>query len=113
MKIRNDLNLPDAVVKAVHTEPHNKPDCLSATTLLLGTKEIILTERHFHEIEVDVADRLPAFIGTAFHKLMENHTPSNLQTEIYLETRHNNGITKPSTRTGKTTAYGNPNYIRL
>jgi hypothetical protein len=101
MKVRNDLKLPAAIVKAVDTELYNKPGCLSATTLIKGMKEIILTERHFDEITVDAADRLPALIGTAFHKLMEGHSPSELKTEMYLEAKHESGITI----TGRLDAY--------
>ncbi|MDR2494930.1 MAG: hypothetical protein LBD24_06890 [Spirochaetaceae bacterium] len=93
MKVRNDLRLPAAIVKAVDKELHNKPDCLSATTLIKGIKEIILTERHFDEIEVGAADRLPALLGTAFHKPMEENGLPKLETELYLETKHGSGIT--------------------
>ena len=54
MIITNKLNMPEAYVKAIQNSRHNADKCLSATTLLKGTKEIILTDRHFDEIEVDV-----------------------------------------------------------
>lgn len=71
MKVTNRLNLPEGFVKAVETERHNKPGCLSATTLLKGTKEIVLTERHWEEIEEDAADRVWATFGTAAHSILE------------------------------------------
>ena len=46
MKVTNRLHLPEAFVKAVSVERHNKAGCYSATTLNKGTKEIILQERH-------------------------------------------------------------------
>ena len=42
MKVTNRLHLPEAFVKAVSVERHNKAGCYSATTLNKGTKEIIL-----------------------------------------------------------------------
>ena len=44
MKVTNRLHLPEAFVKAVSVERHNKAGCYSATTLNKGTKEIILQE---------------------------------------------------------------------
>jgi len=72
MQITNKLNLPEAIVKAVDTERHNKTEKeLSATTLLKGIKEIILTWRHWDELTDDAADRIWAVFGTAVHALLE------------------------------------------
>jgi hypothetical protein len=71
MIITNKLNLPAGLVKAVSTEKHNSPGCLSATTLLQGTKQIILSDRHWDELKDDVADRVWAVWGTAVHSLLE------------------------------------------
>ena len=72
MQITNKLNLPEGIVKAVETERHNKTEKeLSATTLLKGIKEIILTWRHWDELTDDAADRIWAVFGTAVHALLE------------------------------------------
>jgi len=72
MKVTNNLNLPKGIVKAVSTEPHNKSDMeLSATTLLKGIKEILLTNRHWEELTVDAADSIWAIWGQAVHALLE------------------------------------------
>jgi hypothetical protein len=71
MKITNKLNLPEGLVKAVSTERHNQPGCISATTLLQGIKQIILTDRHWDDLEEDVADRIWAIWGAAVHSLLE------------------------------------------
>ena len=71
MTITNKLNLPAGLVAAVSPKPHNVPGSLSATTLLKGTKEIILSERHWGEMEEDAADRVWAVFGTAVHALLE------------------------------------------
>jgi len=72
MKITNKLNLPAGFVKAVSPEKHNADGCLSATTLIQGIKQIILTERHFEELEDDVSDRIWAIWGQAVHSLLEH-----------------------------------------
>jgi hypothetical protein len=66
------LNLPAGLAKAVSTEGHNAEGCISATTLLQGIKQIILTERHWSELEDDVSDRVWAVFGTAVHSLLES-----------------------------------------
>jgi hypothetical protein len=72
MKITNKQKLPEGIVRAVTTERHNKSDKeLSATTLLKGIKEIILTYRHWDELTDDAADRMWAVFGTAVHALLE------------------------------------------
>jgi hypothetical protein len=71
MTITNKLNLPAGLVKAVSTERHNAEGCLSATTLIQGVKQIILTERHWEQLKDDVADRIWAIWGTAVHSLLE------------------------------------------
>jgi hypothetical protein len=71
MTITNKLNLPLGLVKAVSTDRHNADRCISATTLIQGIKHIILTERHWEELEDDVSDRIWAIWGTAVHSLLE------------------------------------------
>ncbi|MDR2534609.1 MAG: hypothetical protein LBD29_01085 [Treponema sp.] len=64
MIITNKLDLPAGLLKAVSTERHNAPLCLSATTLLQVVKQIILTDRHWEQLEDDVADRAWAGYGS-------------------------------------------------
>lgn len=72
MEVTNRLGLPEAIVKAVTTELHNKTDKeLSATTLLKGIKEIILERRHWQELKDDAADRIWAVWGEAVHALLQ------------------------------------------
>ncbi len=71
MKVTNELNLPQALVDAVTLEKHNAPGEVSATTLIKGVKEILLTDRHWDEITVDVKDSMWALWGTATHHLLE------------------------------------------
>lgn len=71
MNVTNVLGLPQALVDAVTLEKHNAPGEVSATTLIKGVKEILLTDRHWDEITIDVKDSMWALWGTATHHLLE------------------------------------------
>ena len=83
MIITNKYNLPEAFVKAIQNSRHNADKCLSATTLLKGTKEIILTDRHFDEIKVDAADEVWAVFGTAVHAILEHQEDEAFKEESF------------------------------
>lgn len=83
MKVTNKLNLPAAFVNAVSTTRHNAAGCFSATTLNKGAKEIILSDRHFDEIEVDAADQVWAVWGTAVHEIFEKQPDNNFHEEYF------------------------------
>lgn len=83
MKITNKFGLPESLVKACDTGKHNKPGEVSATTLLQGVKQIILTDRHWEELEDDVSDRVWALFGTAVHKLLEEANPTAFTEESF------------------------------
>ena len=83
MLVTNKHNLPQSLVNAVTTERHNKEGSVSATTLLQGVKQIILTNRHWDEIEDDVSDRVWALFGTAVHKLLEERNPNAFTEEKF------------------------------
>jgi len=72
MIITNKLNLPEGFVRAASQEKHNAEGCLSATTIIQGVKQIILTNRHWDSLEDDVSDRIWAIWGQAVHSLMES-----------------------------------------
>lgn len=73
MRITNKYNLPEALVRATSTERHNKTGCVSATMLLKGVKEIVLTDRHWDELEDDASRRVWLILGTAVHSIMESY----------------------------------------
>ena len=72
MKITNKLNLPKPFVDAVSRNYQYKEKRYSVTEMLKGYKEIILTRRHFDEMEQDVADSIWLIFGTAVHKVLED-----------------------------------------
>ena len=83
MLITNKYNLPEAFVKAIQNSRHNADGCLSATTLLKGTKEIILTDRHFDEITIDASDEVWAVFGTAVHSILEHQEDEAFKEESF------------------------------
>jgi len=93
MIVTNKLKLPMAFVKAVSTEKHNKEGEFSATTLLKGCKDIILTDRHWDEIEVDAADRVWALFGSTLHKILEEFDDGNFHEEKFTLKVENSVIT--------------------
>ena len=82
MKITNKLGLPQAMVDAVSTSEHNAEGNLSATTLLKSIREIVLTKRHWHELEDDVSNRVWAIFGQAVHKVLERETETSFTEEF-------------------------------
>lgn len=73
MKITNKLGLPKAFVKMAESDYEYKPKQYSVTSLLKGTREIILERRYHHEIEQDVSDMIWLLFGTAVHSILEHH----------------------------------------
>ena len=71
MNITNNFNLPEGFVKSISSTPHNKEGSLSATTLISGMKNVILTQRHWNEITKDASDFVWSTFGSAFHSIME------------------------------------------
>ena len=83
MKITNRLGLPQAFVNAVSLERHNAKGTYSATTLNKGIKEIVLMDRHWDEITVDVADLVWSIWGTAVHSIFEQEKDDNFKEEFF------------------------------
>lgn len=83
MVIENKLHLPQALVDACGTTKHNAENCISATTLLQGTKQIILTDRHWDDLTDDVSDRIWAVFGTAVHSLLQDKNTDGFAEERF------------------------------
>lgn len=83
MTITNKRGLPESLVRACETARHNAKGEVSATTLLKGTKQILLEDRHWEELEDDVSDRVWALFGTAVHRLLEECNPDSFTEERF------------------------------
>lgn len=93
MKLTNVLGLPQALVDAVSLEKHNAPGEVSATTLIKGVKEILLTDRHWDEITVDVKDMIWSLWGTTTHKLLEKEYENTFTEEKFEEPMYEYKVT--------------------
>lgn len=83
MKVKNKMGLPEALVKAVTIDRHNKDGEYSATTLLKDPAEVMLMKRHFDEIEVDAADSIWAVFGSAVHYIFEKQNDNAFKEERF------------------------------
>jgi len=73
MKITNINNLPEAYYRNCLRDDHPRwgMDTFSVTELQKGTKEIILTHRHWEELTQDCSDMVWLILGRAVHKVFE------------------------------------------
>lgn len=79
MVITNELGLPQPFVDAVTSEYRYKPKRYSVTSVLNGTREVILQRRHADEITSDVSDMVWMIFGTAVHSVLEQSHETNTQ----------------------------------
>jgi len=72
MKITNNQNLPEAIVRAVTNDPYDPQGSdISATRLLQPPRINVLTKRHYDNLEEDVADRIHSLVGQSVHHVIE------------------------------------------
>ena len=83
MRVTNIYNLPQALVDAITTEKHNKDGEYSATTLLKGACETILTKRHWDDILVDASESIWQIFGTATHSIFEAQKDNTFKEEFF------------------------------
>jgi len=75
--ITNKLGLPESYEKAIRTNLYDKPldkTTLTASMFSKSATEIILSHRHNHEIEEDVADLFWVLLGSSIHSVMDRIT---------------------------------------
>lgn len=79
MKITNKYNLPEPYYRSCLMDkyPRHGWDTFSVTELNKGIKEIILTRRHWAELEQDCSDMIWMIFGNAVHSIMEGHDGDN------------------------------------
>ena len=72
MIITNKYNLPQVLINSVEENHIPVDKHYSVTTLLKPIREILLTRRHYSEIEQDISDMVWLIFGSAVHKLIED-----------------------------------------
>lgn len=101
MIITNKKGLPEPYVKACELEEN--VEGLRVTQLLNGVRAVILTQRHWDEIEVEAAKMVWLILGSAVHKLLEM---TDEEDDEFREQRLSMKISN-TTLTGKSDLYKN------
>jgi len=79
MKVTNKYNLPRAFVDYERSTKYSRGDASYSATDLIGPPRIrILRERHQDQMEVDIADRVFALLGTATHHILSTGVSSDV-----------------------------------
>lgn len=84
MKIINTTGIPDIIYKFLQNDFYDyrkDGNDFSATQLLKPVKEVVLTKRHWEEIEVEAEDRLWSLFGSGIHAILEKGNLSEQQEE--------------------------------
>jgi hypothetical protein len=88
MRITNNANLPEAIVRAVIYDDYDYEDAgdISASGLIKPPRMRWLEKRHDNEIVVDAADLIWRMIGSIGHKILERAADPNTFYEERLTT---------------------------
>lgn len=79
MKITNRENLPSGFYNACLGRYERVEGTYSVTELQKGSTEIVLSRRHYDDIEEDCSDMVWSVFGSAVHSIMEKHTVGETQ----------------------------------
>ena len=72
MKITNIHGLPDTLVEACKTDSYSRGESDYSVTEIMSPPRIQrLRQKHYHEMQQDVVDKLWSVMGTAIHTAME------------------------------------------
>jgi len=79
MKITNELNLPDSIVRAVTADSYVRGDAdFTVTELLAPTQQLALQRKHADDLVEDASDRLYSLLGQAVHTILERAGTSGI-----------------------------------
>lgn len=82
MKITNHHNLSTPIVKALSKDEYTRGASHRSITQLIDSPRIrILRERHWDDLTEDISDRMWSVLGTAVHKVFEDHTGDDVISE--------------------------------
>lgn len=72
MKLTNKYNIPEVFFQAVKNDKYSRGGAdYSATSLINSPRMFHLKQRHWHEMEEDVSDRIRSLIGKAVHAILD------------------------------------------
>ena len=82
MRITNHHNLSTPIVKALSKDEYTRGASHRSITQLIDSPRIrILRERHWDDLTEDISDRMWSVLGTAVHKVFEDHTGDDVISE--------------------------------
>jgi hypothetical protein len=72
MRLTNEMELPDAIVRAVQNDPYDRGLAdYSVTQLLSPPRKVALEREHADELVEDVSDRIWSLVGQIAHGILE------------------------------------------
>mgnify|MGYP003115536267 FL=1 len=82
MKITNNHNLAAPIVKALSRDDYTRGNSHRSVTQLIDSPRVrILRERHWDSLEEDISEKLWSVLGTAVHKVFEDHSGEDVISE--------------------------------
>lgn len=82
MKITNEYNLPQPIVRAVTNDPYTRGGAhISVTGLISPPRKRILEARHDEKISVDASERIWSLLGQSVHHILERSGGDGVLTE--------------------------------
>tara|TARA_R110000751_G_scaffold94054_1_gene183569 strand:- start:582 stop:1475 length:894 start_codon:yes stop_codon:yes gene_type:complete len=77
LKITNNFNLPETLVKLVTSDNYRKNSDYSVTEIIAPPRIQRLRRKHFSNMQTDVSDMLWQMVGTAIHDVAERSVVKN------------------------------------
>jgi len=82
VKITNHHNLAAPIVKALSRDDYTRGNSHRSVTQLIDSPRVrILRERHWDSLEEDISEKLWSVLGTAVHKVFEDHSGEDVVSE--------------------------------
>ena len=82
MKVTNNHNLPPTIVSALSRDDYTRGKSHRSVTQLIDSPQVrILRERHWDSLTEDVSEKMWSVLGTAVHKVFEDHTEGDVISE--------------------------------
>ena len=82
MKITNHHNLSPPIVKALSRDDYTRGKSHRSVTQLIDSPQVrILRERHWDDLTEDVSEKMWTVLGTAGHRIFEDHAGDDVISE--------------------------------
>lgn len=87
MKLTNQYNFPEPIVRAVAANPYDAGDAdISITSLIDAPQVVELNRLHADDITVDVSDQIYSLLGQAMHTVLERaNVRGTVEERLYID----------------------------